>query len=83
MCDDGLATSKLWGFYPASIRVPVQIWQGQHYKFVPFSHGKWLASLIPNAEAHLEKDEGHLSLFTLRIPEVHSWVVKKFQDVRK
>lgn len=78
ICDDGLAIIKPWGFDPASIEVPVQIWQGQHDKFVPFSHGVWLASRIPCAEAHLEKDEGHLGLFTRRIPEVHAWLVSKF-----
>lgn len=77
-CDDSLATSRPWGFDLASIQVPVQIWHGRHDKFVPFSHGEWLASRVPHAEAHLEKDEGHLSLFVRRIPEVHEWLAAKF-----
>jgi pimeloyl-ACP methyl ester carboxylesterase len=77
-CDDSIASCTPWGFDPASIRVPVQIWHGRHDRFVPFSHGEWLASRIPHAEAHLEKDEGHITLITRRIPEVHRWLVTKF-----
>jgi len=77
-CDDSLAICWPWGFDPASIRVPVQIWHGRHDRFVPFSHGEWLASRIPEAEAHLERDEGHLSLLVGRIPEVHRWLAAKF-----
>jgi pimeloyl-ACP methyl ester carboxylesterase len=77
-CDDSLACCEPWGFDPASIRVPVQIWHGRHDRFVPFSHGEWLASHVPGAEAHLEEDEGHLSLLAGRIPEVHSWLAAKF-----
>ncbi len=77
-CDDSLASSKPWGFDLGSIEVQVQIWHGRHDKFVPFSHGKWLSSRIPRAEAYLEKDEGHLSLLVRRIPDVHSWLAAKF-----
>lgn len=77
-CDDSLATAIPWGFDPASIEVPVQIWHGEQDKFVPFAHGEWLASHIPHAEAHLEKDEGHLSLFVRKIPDVHGWLTAKF-----
>jgi len=78
ICDDGLADASPWGFEPASIRVPVQIWHGRHDKFVPFSHALWLSSHVPQAEAHMEEDEGHLTLFTRRIPEVHRWLAAKF-----
>ncbi len=76
-CDDSLAIPK-WDFDPVSIRIPVQVWHGEHDKFVPFSHGQWLASRIPRAEAHLEKNEGHLGLFVDRIPDVHAWLAAKF-----
>jgi pimeloyl-ACP methyl ester carboxylesterase len=77
-CDDSLATARPWGFDIASIEVPVQIWHGRQDKFVPFSHGEWLASRVPHAEAHLENDEGHLSLFVRKIPDVHRWLAAKF-----
>jgi pimeloyl-ACP methyl ester carboxylesterase len=79
-CDDSLATAMPWGFDPASIEVPVQIWHGRQDKFVPFAHGEWLASHIPHAEAHLEEDEGHLSLYVQKIPEVHRWLAMKFEE---
>jgi pimeloyl-ACP methyl ester carboxylesterase len=77
-CDDALAMCRPWGFDPASIQVPVQIWHGRQDKFVPVTHGEWLASHIPHAEAHLEKNEGHSSLGMRRIPDVQSWLAAKF-----
>ncbi len=76
--DDNLSETRPWGFDPARIRVPLQIWHGRHDRFVPFQHGRWLADHIPQAEAHLEADEGHLSLYTRRIPEVHAWIGARF-----
>jgi pimeloyl-ACP methyl ester carboxylesterase len=76
--DDQLSTIAPWGFDLASIRVPVQYWHGRHDRFVPFSHGQWLAARLPAAEVHLEAEEGHVSLFTGRIPAVHEWLVSNF-----
>lgn len=76
--DDQVATVMPWGFDPSSIRVPLQIWHGKEDRFVPFSHGQWLASWIPQAEAHLEENEGHISMFVNRIPEVQGWLASKF-----
>jgi pimeloyl-ACP methyl ester carboxylesterase len=77
-CDDTLSICADWGFDPAAIKVPVQVWQGRHDRFVPFSHGRWLASKIPGAEARFEEQEGHLSLFARRVPEVHAWLSEQF-----
>jgi pimeloyl-ACP methyl ester carboxylesterase len=76
--DDNLGDLRPWGFELSQIRVPLQIWHGRHDKFVPFQHGRWLAEHLPRAEAHLEPDEGHVSLFERRIPEVHAWILGKF-----
>jgi pimeloyl-ACP methyl ester carboxylesterase len=67
-----------WGFDFERIRVPVQIWHGQHDRFVPFQHGQWLASKIPNVEAHLSSDDGHVSLVKRHIGEVHAWLFEHF-----
>ncbi len=76
--DDSLSEALPWGFDLASIRVPVQLWHGEHDLFSPFAHGQWLARRIPGVEAHLLSTEGHLSLLTGRIPEVHRWLASRF-----
>ena len=38
------------------------IWQGDADLMVPFAHGEWLASQLPEANVHLESGEGHLSI---------------------
>jgi pimeloyl-ACP methyl ester carboxylesterase len=77
-CDDALSFCRTWGFDLSSISIPIQIWHGRYDKLVPFSHGKWLAANIPYAEVHLENDEGHLSLFDKKVPNVHQWLATKF-----
>lgn len=68
--DDDLAFLKDWGFDPAAITVPVSIWQGEQDRMVPFAHGRWLAAEVPGATAHLEPDEGHLSIVLNRFDAV-------------
>jgi pimeloyl-ACP methyl ester carboxylesterase len=60
--DDDLAFASPWGFGLDEIPVPAMIWQGSADLMVPFSHGRWLASHLPGASAHLEEGEGHLSV---------------------
>ncbi|RSM78545.1 alpha/beta hydrolase [Kibdelosporangium aridum] len=60
--DDDLAFVKPWGFNVADIAVPTFIWQGTEDWMVPFTHGEWLAAHVPNAVAHLETGDGHLSI---------------------
>jgi len=76
--DDQLSQVAPWGFELSSIRVPLQYWHGEHDKFVPFSHGQWLAARLPRAEIHLQPEDGHVTLFTARIPSVHEWLVSHF-----
>lgn len=60
--DDDLAFTTPWGFGLDEINVPVMIWQGSADLMVPFSHGQWLTAHVPGARAHLEDNEGHLSI---------------------
>lgn len=76
--DDGAAWMKPWGFELDSIRVPLVLWHGRHDRFVPFSHGEWLAKAIPDVEAHLSDDDGHLTLTLRRLPAIHAWLLAHF-----
>ena len=60
--DDDLAFVRPWGFSLDSISVPVSIWQGREDRFVPITHGEWLADHVPGARSHLLENEGHISL---------------------
>jgi pimeloyl-ACP methyl ester carboxylesterase len=51
-----------WGFDLGGIEVPVTIWHGDEDRFVPFTHGQWLAGHVSGAAARLLPGEGHLSL---------------------
>jgi pimeloyl-ACP methyl ester carboxylesterase len=68
--DDDIAFTSPWGFDLASIRVPVSVWQGQQDRMVPFAHGEWLAAHIPNADARLYPELGHLSLEVEAFPAI-------------
>ena len=72
--DDACAHVRLWGFELSDISVPVLLLHGRQDKFVPFSHGQWLAAHIPGAEAWLTDTDGHLTLVAHRVGEVHAWL---------
>jgi pimeloyl-ACP methyl ester carboxylesterase len=60
--DDDLALLGDWGFDLEAVMAPVSIWQGRQDKFVPPSHGEWLAANVGGARGHLLDEHGHLSL---------------------
>jgi pimeloyl-ACP methyl ester carboxylesterase len=78
--DDGLAFTQPWGFDLASIRVPVLHWQGEQDKFVPHGHGVWLSQHISGVEFRLSPEDGHLTLFEHRVPEVHAWLLEHYRQ---
>lgn len=57
--DDDLCIVRPWGFDPASITVPLQIWYGTADVLVPPAHGKWLADYIPAATVRVNEG-GHV-----------------------
>jgi pimeloyl-ACP methyl ester carboxylesterase len=76
--EDELAFAKEWGFALDAIETPVLLWHGTHDRFVPVSHGQWLAERIPGVDARISDEDGHLTLVERRIPEVHAWLVDRF-----
>lgn len=76
--DDDLVIVEPWGFDLASIDVPVLYWHGEQDKFVPFSHGVWLAEHIPDVEARLTPEDGHLTILVRRYDEVQAWLLERF-----
>jgi pimeloyl-ACP methyl ester carboxylesterase len=60
--DYDLAFIDDWGFDLGAITRPVTIWQGAEDRFVPFTHGRWLAGHVAGAQAQLRAEHGHLSL---------------------
>ena len=76
--DDDVAFFTDWGFEVESIRVPVLHWQGEQDRFVPPGHGEWLAARIPGVDFRLTAEDGHLTLFEHRVPEVHEWLLERF-----
>lgn len=56
--DDSLAQIRPWGFDPAAISVPVQVWWGTQDALSPPSHGEWIARTVPGAIVK-RNDLGH------------------------
>jgi pimeloyl-ACP methyl ester carboxylesterase len=75
--DDSSAHMSPWGFELANISTPVLLLQGGQDKFVPLGHGQWLAAHIPGVEARWLDHDGHLTLVTHRVGDVHSWLSER------
>ncbi len=75
--DEELAFLAPWGFALESIRVPVQLWHGRHDRFVPFAHGQWLARHIPDVDARLSDEDGHLTLKRNHLDEIYDWLLDR------
>jgi pimeloyl-ACP methyl ester carboxylesterase len=57
--------------------VPVLLLHGEHDRFVPAAHGRWLAERIPGVDARISDSDAHLSLALTRIAEVHEWLLTR------
>jgi pimeloyl-ACP methyl ester carboxylesterase len=72
--DDDLAFLAPWDFDVKRIQVPVLVWQGAHDLMVPADHARWLHQHVARAEGGILPEDGHLTVFTDRIGDVHAWL---------
>lgn len=73
--DDDFAFLEAWGFDLGAIDRPVLLLHGDDDRFVPVSHGSWLAARIPGVEARIGPTDGHLTLLERRMREVNAWLL--------
>lgn len=72
--DDCLSYQSPWGFRPADITVPVQLWHGRDDIFSPVSHTTWLGGQIKHADVSIESGVSHFDSVRV-LPEVLRWLV--------
>lgn len=72
--EDGLALIRDWGFDLADIRLPVLLRHGREDRFVPVTHGEWLAARITRAEVDIREGDGHLTLVA-DAATPHAWLL--------
>ena len=68
--DDDISFTLPWGFDVESIQGRVHVWQGEHDRMVPFTHGTWLAAHLGNPCVHLHPEHGHMSLAAAGLPQI-------------
>jgi pimeloyl-ACP methyl ester carboxylesterase len=71
--DDDLAFCAPWGFDPATITVPTQVWYGTHDVLVPAGHGEWIARTVPGAIVRLN-ELGHMGDPDADLTERLAWL---------
>jgi len=75
--EDDVATKEHWGFELNEIRTPVLLMHGHQDRFVPVTHGQWLADHIPGVDARISEADGHLSLSEGHLPEIFDWLLER------
>jgi pimeloyl-ACP methyl ester carboxylesterase len=73
--DDVLCLIQPWGFDVTEIRAPTRVLYGLTDVLVPPQHGEWLAHNVPNAEAVIDEQGGHMPDPSL-VKERFSWLVQ-------
>lgn len=58
-----------WGFDLGDIHAPVHLWHGDQDLVIPLHHGRYLASVIPNATLRICPGEGHMLMWN-HLPEI-------------
>jgi pimeloyl-ACP methyl ester carboxylesterase len=79
--DDDQSFLRPWGFQLADVTVPCEVWFGDHDLMVPASHGRYLVANLPNVRAEHWPDDGHISLFMLRMSRMMDHVLRLADEV--
>jgi pimeloyl-ACP methyl ester carboxylesterase len=62
--------TQTWGFDPAAISFPVDLWHGTADDTVPILHGRYLDERLPHCNLHTVDGEGHFSLPIDRMEQI-------------
>ena len=73
--DDIFCLIQPWGFDVTEIRAPTRVLYGLTDVLVPPQHGEWLAHNVPNAEAVIDEQGGHMPDPNL-VTERCGWLVQ-------
>jgi pimeloyl-ACP methyl ester carboxylesterase len=73
--DDIFCLIQPWGFDVTEIRVPTRVLHGLTDVLVPHQHGEWLAHNVPDAEAVIGEQGGHMPDPNL-VTERFAWLVQ-------
>jgi pimeloyl-ACP methyl ester carboxylesterase len=57
---DAVLFGREWGFSVSDVKVPIEWWHGDADHIIPFSHGKHMVALLPDAHMHVQPGESHL-----------------------
>ncbi|HZY91602.1 MAG TPA: alpha/beta hydrolase [Thermoplasmata archaeon] len=75
--DDDLALVRPWRVNWGSVRAPTLLLHGKDDWFVGPTHSECLARRLPNSRVRIVPGEGHLSLFSHRLPGVLDWLAER------
>lgn len=59
-----------WGIEPASVKTPIELWQGEADRIVPPAHAHWYTRHLSRCTSHLLPEEGHYSLPLRHAPAI-------------
>jgi pimeloyl-ACP methyl ester carboxylesterase len=76
VAQDDVIVRRDWGFELSSIRVPIDIWQGENDVNVLPGDARYLGSILPKARSFFLPGEGHFFVLK-RWPEVLSTLVSR------
>ncbi|MBJ7328967.1 MAG: alpha/beta hydrolase [Solirubrobacteraceae bacterium] len=76
MIEDFLLAAGPWGFAPADVRQPVELWHGVGDTTVPVAHARALADALPDCRATFAEREGHF-FFRSRMTEILGALVSR------